>query len=235
MSTLDDVQRQVADAQHEIDALRSESIANMGLLASAIRRARSDIAMIDQAESVRRIAGPTSLLDWTPRSGSPARGTPASSLADRLAGGAGQGAGTPAALQSEFALREVLDTFDEVFLSSIGEARLELGLGTTAKDWRLRRTGIKKVEIDDGAGAVALLHLRGDLVQVADAALAVVYNGDGSVSTVTRSGAQGAATTTVAWSLGKVTSVITVRGGKTVTITPTYSGAQITSVVRAVA
>lgn len=61
----------------------------------------------------------------------------------------------------------------------------------------------------------------------------VAYNGDGTVASVTaaRSGAT-IATTIVAYVAGKVSSITTTRGGRTVVVVPTYTGADITHLAR---
>jgi hypothetical protein len=125
------------------------------------------------------------------------------------------------------------DTFDRRQL--LVEGIELLGSGAATADLRRRRTAAKTVELDDNANGPANLHLRGDEVQILGASFAVTYNGDGTVASVVRSGAQGAATTTITYAGAHVASVATVRGGKTVTVTPTYTGDQISSLARAVA
>lgn len=112
---------------------------------------------------------------------------------------------------------------------------VEMGDGATI-DTRIRRSGSGTIELDDAAGAPLDVHLKGDIVPALAASFAITYGGpSGQPSQVVRSGAAGSATTNISYDgTGKVTSVVVARGGKTVTVTPTYTGDQITSLARAV-
>lgn len=235
MTTAAEVQRELNGVIRDLAELKLEATQNVGLLATAIRQTRLNLAAIEQQASVRRIAGPTQLIGWDPRQGAFGKDDFTSSLLDRLKAAATSGAGGPAAQQTSVILRDALAAFDAVYLTAIQQAVLAMGGGAAAYDVRLVRPGAKTFQIDDMAGGPAKLWIAGDEVQILNNSLAIVYNGDGTVSTVTRSGAQGAATTTVTWSAGHIVTVVTVRGGKTVTLTPTYTGEQITTLARAVA
>lgn len=234
MSSVDEIARQLGEVQRELDALRTESAANVGLLATAIRQTRSALAAVDQASAVRRIAGPVSLINWNPRAGEFGKTDLSSSLIDRLRS-APAGGGTAASQQTTLLLRDALAAFDAVLLTAIQPAQLEFGPGSATYDLRLQRVGAKALQFDDAAGGPAKLWLAGDQVQILGASFAVAYNGDGTVASVTRSGAQGAATTTITYAGSEVASVVTVRGGKTVTVTPAYTAGKVVSLVRAVA
>lgn len=236
MTTIADVQRTIGELTREVDSLRAESTANVGLLATAIRRSRLGLAEAEQASSMRRIAGPVGLIGWDPRQGAFGQADLATSLIDRLrAGGAASGATGAAALQDTLTLLEITKAVAAFVATAIQPPQITMGNGTAARDTRIQRSGAKTLLVDDNAGGPAKVHLLGDLVAALGASFAIVYNGDGTVATVTRSGAAGAATTTVTYSGSQITSVVTVRGGKTVTLTPTYTGADITTLARAVA
>jgi len=235
MSSVDDLARQLRDVERDLAILKQESTINVGLLATAVRRARLGLAAVAQNESVRRIAGPTNLIDWTPRAGAFAERNTGQGLAERLRGAASQGAGEPAAVTTTLLLRDILAAFDAVILTAVQPAELRLGAGSAGGDVRIVRPGAKTIQVDDTAGGPAKLWLAGDLVEILDASFAVTYNGDGTVALVVRSGAAGAASTTIVYAGTHVASVATVRGGKTVTVTPTYTGDQITSLARVVA
>lgn len=225
---------QIADIQHQLDQLRQESSINNGLIAGAVRRARLGLAVIEQAGNVARLQSPISTVGWDPRQGAFSHPVPTQPLADRM--NAGGGAGEAAAPQTTLLLGDATAAFDAILLTAIQLAMLEMGPGNATYDIRLVREAAKTWQIDDAAGGPARLWLAGDEVQILNAAYAIAYNGDGTVAAVTRSGAQGAANTVVNYSgPGVVSSIVTTRGGKTVTVTPTYTGAQITALARAVA
>ena len=103
-------------------------------------------------------------------------------------------------------------------------------------DTRLIRTGTKQMTYSDLAYGPATLVVDGDIVTGLAAYWAFNYNGDGTLASATRSGAAGSATVTVNYSPpGTISTIVVVKGGRTVTITPTYAGGRIDHFTRAVA
>jgi hypothetical protein len=86
------------------------------------------------------------------------------------------------------------------------------------------------------AGPVRTKHLGPHFVQGPNAMdLAVTYASPGKPSGVTRADeGVGVSSTVINYAGALVSSVVTTRFGKTLTVTPTYTGADITSVHRAV-
>lgn len=80
-----------------------------------------------------------------------------------------------------------------------------------------------------------VLGYESDLIAYDDSSWSFTYNPDGTVNTATRSGEQGAANVTVSYSgPGKVSGVVTTKGGRTITVNPTYTGDKVTALTRAV-
>lgn len=103
-------------------------------------------------------------------------------------------------------------------------------------DTQLLRTGTEEMTYSDLSYGAAILRILGDIIFGLNSNWTMTYNGDQTLHSATRAGVAGAATVTVNYSSpGVISSVVVVKGGKTVTITPTYSGAQIGYFTRAVA
>jgi hypothetical protein len=134
------------------------------------------------------------------------------------------------------------DAWYRFILSNYGWS--EWGDGTTL-DARLRRTGAKVVTWDDAqpggaynddGGPVTTKHIGPLFVQGPNSMdLAVTYALPGKPSGVTRTDGALISTTVITYAGAQVASVVTTRFGKTITVTPTYSGTDIVSVHRAVA
>lgn len=84
MATIDELNRQLGEVRRDLRDLRDESRANFGSTAVAIRRTRQQVAQLELAQSVKKLAPPVSLLDWQPRLGEPAKPAIQDSLIDRL-------------------------------------------------------------------------------------------------------------------------------------------------------
>ena len=134
------------------------------------------------------------------------------------------------------AVQSVGDTLDRLEVTGAGE--LKLGSGAAAVDTRLYGAGSKRVIYDDGAGGAAKLQIDGPawVRGPADMDLDVTYASAGKPGGVTRLDDLGAVSTTVITYTGaNVASVVTTRFGKTMTVTPIYTGADITHIDRVVA
>ena len=118
-----------------------------------------------------------------------------------------------------------------------GEGFLDFGPGGTALDARLYRSAAKVLTIDDdAAGPVTTKHVGPLFIQGPDSMdLAVTYGAFGP-TLVTRTDGALISTTTITYTgAGLIASVVTTQFAKTFTVTPVYTGANITSVHRAVA
>jgi hypothetical protein len=112
-----------------------------------------------------------------------------------------------------------------------------LGLGDGTFDARLRRTAAKEWTVDDGAGGPAVEKFVGAFFEQGPNSmdLAITYSGPGVPTGVTRTdGATLMSTTVINYVGALVASVVTTRFGKTITVTPTYTGSDITAIHRAV-
>lgn len=79
-----DIRQELADLKRRFAELEHESRANFGQMAVAIRRSRRQVLENELSHSVRKLAPPVSLLDWTPRQGEAADPAIGASLIDRL-------------------------------------------------------------------------------------------------------------------------------------------------------
>jgi len=79
-----DLRAELAALKRRVDEQEAENRANFGTVAVAIRKTRQQLVTAEVRSSVERLRPPTSLLDWTPRPGEPARPAIDDSLLDRL-------------------------------------------------------------------------------------------------------------------------------------------------------
>jgi hypothetical protein len=142
---------------------------------------------------------------------------------------------------ANFTVRQGLlaDTFGRLSLDLdvSDRASITLGGGSAARDFRLVRTAVSEITIDNGAGGPATTKHVGPLFIEGPTSmdLAVTYDAPGKPNGVTRTDGALISTTVINYSGAQVASVVTTRFGKTITVTPTYTGADITAIHRAVA
>jgi hypothetical protein len=190
MSTTSDLQQQLNRVQRELADLKQESTINVGLLATAIRRSRLQLAEIEQGAAIARVQGPISLIDWQVRQGAFAGNgaTSGDALANSLR--AGGGGGEPAAFPTEMDLRDVPDIYDTVIVSGYRPASISLGSGSAPVDWILRRTAPRHASISGGLNVTG--RLTRDGIDVADLGqLAAVSRGAGGMGPPGFDGADG--------------------------------------------
>lgn len=126
--------------------------------------------------------------------------------------------------------------------SSSTDPAIAWGPGNAARDVEIWRTGSKELTIDDNTSDVApalpaTLKVIGALFAQGPTTmdLAITYGAFGPTLVTRTDGAGAISSTSISYDgTGKITSVVTTRFGRTFTLTPTYTGANITSLHRAV-
>ena len=133
----------------------------------------------------------------------------------------------------------------ETYVASETDPRYTVGMDGELIWWnagteatRVRRvTGgtLPRLDLDDGAaGNVALRH-RGYLLPLQNQDIAVTYDGaNRPVTAALQYGATSISSTTISYSGAHLASVVTTKDGKTITVTPTYTGDNITAIARVV-
>lgn len=127
------------------------------------------------------------------------------------------------------------DTGSRFELGADGALRFGLGDGTF--DARLRRSAAKEWTVDDGAAGPIVEKFIGAFFEQGPTAMDLVigYAAPGVPSSVARSdNGVPMSSTTINYVGPLIASVVTTRFGKTITVTPTYTGSDITAIHRAV-
>lgn len=130
--------------------------------------------------------------------------------------------------------RFVPEESDRFRMSLAGD--MTWGPGTASQDTRLYRSGTKELSVDSASFGPVRVKILGPLfVQGPDAmALAITYGADGPTNIGRTDDGNTVASSVISYVAGKIASIVTSRFGKTITVTPTYTGSNITSVSRVV-
>lgn len=133
-------------------------------------------------------------------------------------------------------LRFGWDTLGFYSFTATNEGDMRWGPGPSPMDVRLRRSGAKELSVDDIAGGpVRMKHVGPHFVQGPnDMDLAITYGADGPTNVARNDEGVPVSSSVISYAAGKVASVVTTRFGKTITVTPAYTGDNITSVDRVV-